>query len=494
MTRHFSTTNPIALAALVCLVSTLAAGCGQPAAPPKSTASATAQPITNAPRPVVSSPKPSAPPSPPFWNAETAPRAEEEQPRPLLETRRAIDDARVAAAGIRKLSGQRLVLYTDLDSSPEVDRLTELFDQAYPVWCRYFGVSETQQSDWCLTGYLIKDKPRFESVGLLPDNLPPFANGFSRDDEIWLYEQPNDYYRRHLLLHEGTHGFMYTRLRASAPPWYIEGIAELLGTHRLVDGKLQMHYFPQAREEVPLWGRIKLVQDDYAAGRGQFLRQVFDTPLVAHRRVEAYGWCWAAAALLDGHPRYQQRFRSAVQLTTEPDFAEQFLELYREDWQPLSEEWQVFVANLEYGYDLNRMAIEFKPGDALPEGGGKATIAADRGWQSSGFRLQAGQTYRVRGQGRYQVAAKPRVWWSEASGVSIRYYQGYPLGMLLAAMRYDDAQPDEPSGLLRVAAIGLDSTLTPTRSGTLYLRVNDSAAELADNAGSLEVEITPASP
>jgi len=37
--------------------------------------------------------------------------------------------------------------------------------------------------------------------------------------------------------------------------------------------------------------------------------------------------------------------------------------------------------------------------------------------------------------------------------------------------------------------VGLGATLTPQQAGTLYLRINDSAAELDDNAGSLTVEI-----
>ena len=37
--------------------------------------------------------------------------------------------------------------------------------------------------------------------------------------------------------------------------------------------------------------------------------------------------------------------------------------------------------------------------------------------------------------------------------------------------------------------VGLGTTLVPKRSGTLFLRVNDSPAELADNAGSLEVRV-----
>ena len=39
--------------------------------------------------------------------------------------------------------------------------------------------------------------------------------------------------------------------------------------------------------------------------------------------------------------------------------------------------------------------------------------------------------------------------------------------------------------------LSLETTLTPEQSGTLYLRINDSAAELSDNAGTLAVEIKP---
>ncbi len=38
--------------------------------------------------------------------------------------------------------------------------------------------------------------------------------------------------------------------------------------------------------------------------------------------------------------------------------------------------------------------------------------------------------------------------------------------------------------------IGLGATLDVKRSGTLYLRINDSAGSLDDNAGTASVEIT----
>ena len=55
-----------------------------------------------------------------------------------------------------------------------------MFEQAFPQWCRYFGVKESKHADWHMTGVLMKDKARFVQCGLLPDNLPPFPHGYSR--------------------------------------------------------------------------------------------------------------------------------------------------------------------------------------------------------------------------------------------------------------------------------------------------------------------------
>ena len=93
---------------------------------------------------------------------------------------------------------------------------------------------------------------------------------------LWLYEQPSDYYRRHLLLHEGTHGFMNTVLGGCGPLWYMEGIAEYLATHRWKDGRLTLGYMPRSRDEVPQWGRIRLIQDAVAEGRAPALKKVIE--------------------------------------------------------------------------------------------------------------------------------------------------------------------------------------------------------------------------
>jgi hypothetical protein len=364
-----------------------------------------------------------------------------------------------------------------------------MFDQAYPQWCAYFGVDAGRHAGWRVRGFVIKDKPRFRQLGLLPEGLPPFENGFAAGREFWAYEQASDYYRAHLVLHEGTHCFMANLVGGFGPLWYKEGMAEVLATHRWRSGKLQLNYFPATREEVPMWGRIKFIKDGLAARRGKTLKGVFQYRPEAHRETEAYAWYWAAAALLDRHPRYQQRFRQMARLVIEPDFTERFLQSIGDDWDNLAEEWKVFVADLEYGYDVPRTVIDFTPGKPLAAAGATATLAADRGWQNSGVRLEAGQTYRLRGTGRYQVADRPQTWWCEPNGVSIRYYRGRPLGILLAAVWPDPPPPTGLSPLIAPITVGLGTTLVPMQAGTLLLRINDSAAELDDNAGTLAVEV-----
>jgi hypothetical protein len=435
-----------------------------------------------------------------------------------------VDDARAAAAGIRKLPGRRLTLYTDL-AGEEIDRLPAIFEQAFPQWCKYFGVKESDHADWHITGFLMKGRGRFATAGLLSHDLPPFEHGYSTGRTLWLYEQPSDYYRRELLLHEGTHCFMFTLLGSCGPPWYMEGLAEYLGTHRLEDGRLRLGYMPKSREEAPEWGRVRIIKDAVAQRRALRLKAVIEFPPTAHRETEPYAWCWAAATLLDRHPRYRERFRQLISLVRKADFNERFYRLFESDWQQVCEEWQLMVAGMEYGYDVERSAVDFTPGKALRTHEARATIAADRGWQNTGLRLEAGKKYRLSASGRYQVAktlkgsllgrelhsrpadheggsatpapttgaptadTQPRIWWCEPNGVSIRYYKGRPLGILLAAVRPDSPPPDSTTALLRPTVVGLGATLSPTESGTLFLKINDSAGELDDNAGELKVEV-----
>ena len=237
-------------------------------------------------------------------------------------------------------------------------------------------------------------------------------------------------------------------------------------------------------------GGARLVHESIAAGRRLKMDDVLNYKADAHTELEPYGWCWAVAAFLDGHPRYRERFRQLAARVAASDFNREVLDRFESDWPQLGEEWQLFTDNLEYGYDLEREAIDFRPGTPLPRDGATVKVAADRGWQSSGIVVEAGRTYRLQATGRYQVAKDERSWLSDPNGVTIRYWEGRPLGVLLAAVHPEPFDPRTESSLLSPITVGQEATIQPQASGTLYLRINDSPAELADNAGTLDVRVT----
>jgi hypothetical protein len=438
-----------------------------------------------------------------------------------------VDGAKAQALGIRKLVGQHLVLYTDLPSSPEIDSLPAVFDRAVPEWAEYFGVDEAKTRDWRVRAFLIGDRKPFDKLGVMPAGDDQFLHGLAAGSEFWLYDQPSSYYRRHLLLHEGTHAFMGKFLGGCGPGWYMEGTAELFGTHRLgarsrepgarSQGnddpavQLETRVMPRGRDEVPMWGRIKLIRDAVAAGRMLDLPAVMALDNRKQMDDESYAWCWAAAKFLDSDPRYRDRFRGLKQHVTDQDFNEVVRHEYGKDWPDIEAEWPAYIAALDYGYDFERMAIDFKQGTPLDGKPRSVTIAADRGWQSSGVWLEAGKTYHVTASGRYQIATETsndgeKAWPCEPGGVTIEYQDGRPLGMLLGAVvkgsRNEERGASEESGknmdgktrssntgFAHPFATGLGCTVTPEVSGTLYLRVNDSAARLDDNRGTLTIRV-----
>ncbi len=414
---------------------------------------------------------------------------------PRTERLPVIDEERTMAAGIRQIRGKHLTLYTDIPTNPSVDELPTIFDTAVAQWGEYFDIGADHTDTWRMVGYLIQDKTRFVTAGLWRDDLPPFLHGFQRGAEMWVYEQPSDYYRRHLLLHEGTHAFMKQFLGGSGPPWYMEGIAELFGTHRWHENKLSMRWFPESKETTSHWGRIKVLQDEYQAGRGKSLEQIFRYDETAHLQVEPYAWCWAAAAFFDGHHRYRERFLELRKFAPDETltFSQRFYDALRSEWPHVAREWHVFISNMVYGYDIGREVIQPRTAEEVPAEGVTLSITVDRGWQSSGYRLETGATYKIEARGRYQVVAQPQVWWCEPNGVTIRYHQGQPLGIVLGAIVDETEQPDGAVALLVPQVIGLGGEFPIITGGTLYLRINDSPAELADNAGTVEIQLSKVS-
>jgi hypothetical protein len=413
----------------------------------------------------------------------------------LSYVRPEISDQTLRQNGLMRFRLKHLDLITDL--TPDLyEPLLPLPDAMLATWEEFFGElpPAADNSEFRVTGYLMRDRELFLAAGLVKENTLLSYHGRQIGAEFWLNDQSWDYYRRHLLLHEATHAFM-RHLPGEAidlPMWYLEGMAEMLSAHRLAeDGTVEFNVMPVDRSRFLGFERIAIVQRDVKANGVRPLSAITQFGADDFTKVESYAWCWALCRFLDSHPKYRDRFRGiARELVTVP-FRQNMATLYAPDMKQLQTEWLLFAANIEHGFDFERASVEFLAGRPL-EFSATTKVRSDLGWQSSEILVEAGKRYRVTAVGQFTLADHPKPWVSEANGVSIRYSRGRPLGQLQASVLATNSGDGPPgASMLREVALGNESVFEVVESGTLYLRVNDAWGELADNRGSLSVTVEP---
>jgi hypothetical protein len=478
---------PLAVAALF-------SGCGTQTKPPNAAAAAPQKKESAPPKA-----KPAAAPDtePSGQSVEVPPS----RPEPLRTVRPTFplpvyDEQRLEALGIRRYESKHLLLYTDIPAEL-AKPLPPLMDQAYAALEDYFGPlpPDRDGKDFQMVGHIMADRGLFQEAGLIKGDAQILLEGVYRNQQFWMKDQPIDYYRRHLMVHEGVHCFMVANPNPTNRfVWYMEGMAELFRAHQTDrDGKTRFRLFPSDRDTFGGLGWIRLVDDDRRSTGLRTIDAVTAMQVNDFQKYNAYAWSWSLCAFLDGHPRYRDRFRRIGNLvTSHSDATLELQKVFQDDWPQVSEEWLVFAGNLCYGYDIARTVLDLTPGRPLEKAGGTAEldVAADHGWQSSGILLEQGQTYAISASGRCVVATEPKPWESEPQGVSIRYHAGQPVGKLVATIRSQTLSETSPyTTMLTVLPIGREARLTPRITGTLYFRVNDFWNELADNSGSVHVNV-----
>jgi hypothetical protein len=395
-------------------------------------------------------------------------------------------------AGLRVIEARHLALVTDLAAHPGdgIDALPELFDAAFAAWCRHYGLDPAAHDQWRAFGCLVGDRDRFRVAGLLPTDgsVPDFVNGFCERNRFWLADQSNPAYRRHLLLHEGVHAFTLTIRRAAAPTWYTEGIAELLATHRLVNGRFEPTPIPSRAADVEQWGRIETLRRLREAGAQPALADVLALPPTAHQDIPAYASSWAAVALLSSHPAHARAFAAAERGPLDRDFNTRLAATPGFDAAAAARDFAAFLDDLDYGYDPSRMAVDWTAGTPLA-GSRTVPVAADRGWQNAGVVLEAGRSYQWRATGRCRLGTVGRTTLeSEPDGISYDWYRDRPIGRLLVAQWHADG--GGPPGF-RIVAAGAAGDFRALADGPVFLRINEPPSGRADNAAGYTVDIAP---
>ncbi len=395
--------------------------------------------------------------------------------------------------GFQLIEGRYVDIITDLPTDDELRCLPQVFELAMPQWCEAFGVPLDAVNDWHAQAFIMLDRNRFERNGLIPEELPDFPYGFQYGDRMWVSEQPSAYYRRHLLLHEGTHWFMTRHFGSSGPPWLMEGMAEWLGTHRWdpATQQLEMGVIPRNRDEVPFWGRITRIQDQLNEASAPSLEAIMRYGATAHREVEAYAWSWAAVLFMLHHPDTKEAFEAMLRRPMRSDLSQTrwlFAEL-RSRWPKLRQAWNSLITDIDYGFDPENGSLVFsEASNPLGEATGQVDVDSDRSWQSSGLRVAAGQNLEIRAEGSVVLRQQSGAWLSYADGITLEYHRGQPLGRLMMAIAMPLEQ-EQPTQRLSVFPVGESAKLTVKAGGEVFFRINESSAELRDNSGQLTVTL-----
>ena len=397
-------------------------------------------------------------------------------------------------AGLRVLEGRHLILITDrpVRADDGVENLPQIFDEAFAVWCDHFQVDGPTVNSWRAVGCLMVDRQPFQAAGLLPTDgtIPPFQNGFCDRNRFWLIDHPNPAYRRHLLLHEGVHACSLTLRDLSTPTWYTEGIAELLATHRLRAGRFESTPIPLQASDVEQLGRIEKILLLRRSGDVPGLEEVLATPPDRHHALASYAASWAAVAMLSGHPAYAKTFRDLEAGPLDANLTQRLEQAPGWNAEQAARDFDAFTAEVDYGYDFLASAVDWSPGKPLVAAS-QMTVAADRGWQNSGWSLRQGDRLAVVADGRCRVGAVAEgPIETEPEGISLAWYRGRPVGRLLVAQWFPAASGGgRPQW--KILAEGSRGKCVAVADGPVYCKINESPGALADNTGTLSVILSP---
>jgi hypothetical protein len=435
--------------------------------------------------------------------------------------------------------GTHLRLTSDVNDARLLDDFVDSFDAAVPQWLAFWGLPVARCENWKIDGFLMQDADAFRRSGALPGNLPTFKNGFATPTAIWVHFQKSDYYNRHLILHEGVHALCFELFGGGGPSWYMEGTAELLATHRdrshatpgaeagllaQVAGGFRINELPANRDESPMWGRYRVVQERRDAATLPTLDSVLKLPTDLSGDVDTYTWCWAAAMMFTAYPDTRNAYVSAAQRgrDSSPAFTTHFYRAVGSEWPALQARWQVWLDDLEYGFDRERSRVNLSTDDPRYDGRQRMlNIDADKGWQSAGTWFPTG-TIQIRAEGQCVIVAKDslqnnpdntmlvRDWTSTPAGITAHYHRGFPIGQLqvcvlpIPGRETKEVTPLEiqspfPSSILPTDTssdtLGRPTTIRIDRPSWLLFRVHDAPGDSglfnrADNSGRYQVLIS----
>lgn len=443
----------------------------------------------------------------------------------LLVSLAVAPSAESADGNRRTVQGRYLTLTSDFAEPVWLQDLVDRFDEAVPQWLAFWDVPQERAARWRLQGFLMADEAAFRSDGTLPANVPTFRFGYASADTIWVQRQSTLYYTRHLVLHEGVHALGLNLFGGCGPSWYMEGTAELLATHRdrpavgsrqesdlespgnlgllaqplfSSDVPFRINQIPRTRDEAPVWGRFRVVEEARRNGNLPTLESVLQLPQNLNADVPSYTWAWAAAMLLSEYPDTRPVFVQAARdgQETSAAFTADVYRKLRSNWPVIQARWRLMLHDLEYGFDWNNHRVTLSTKDPRYDRRPiRLEVSADRSWQSAGYWFPAGTVLKLSANGDCRVndpetasatqrrsmgpaddrprrnseaaSQEGRDWIAKPPGITAAFHHGVPLGQLQVVVLpiRGTGSGDQLAPLPVRPAVGLDARRVVAESG-----------------------------
>lgn len=270
--------------------------------------------------------------------------------------------------------------------------------------------------------------------------------------------------------HEAVHAFCHLGFGGVGPTWYAEGMAELGCYWRPGDvgvniDPIVIRYLTTTRP-MPL---VEVVRPGQTTGDSW----------------QAYAWRWALCYMMVNNPNYSQRFYRLGDLIMRPNTQVSFYSEFADVAAEVSFEYDQFVRHMGNGYQQELCSWDWKT-KVNPVAGDrwrKCDVEARRGWQASGVKVEAGQSYEVMTQGQWAVGSGETV--SPNGDETGR-------GRLVAAVLVRvEGQGETPPKYELSAEIPLGEQIrfNAPVTGHLVLRCQEALTQIGDNEGEIKVAI-----
>ncbi|MEZ6064562.1 MAG: hypothetical protein R3B90_02380 [Planctomycetaceae bacterium] len=277
--------------------------------------------------------------------------------------------------------------------------------------------------------------------------------------------------------HEAVHAYCSLTFGETGPVWYSEGMAEV------------GQYWKEGDKSV---SAPDIVIEYLTQSEPKSLNDIVNNPLeTTGDSWQNYAWRWALCHLLGFNENYTDRFKP-LGLALLGGGNIDFWQVYGAQATEIEFEYKFFLEHLEPGYRVDLCSWDWKSKFIAPRSSGTAIkLRADRGWQASKVRVEAGQAYSFECAGEWTLGGE------EGNDADDS-----------AAARRDDAASEpvtadgDASGKGRVVACifkdyelteefdwGASGTWTAPQDGWLFLRCRDDWGRLADNKGAVTCKI-----